>query len=183
MVEAAEEMKVLVGEMVAARKEKNRLQPDEEVDELLGPPATRQQLAELERLLGKALPPSYKAFMELHNGWDDFEGEFQILSVEDRQGAMVKARVVELGGFFVEQELENPFATWGFLVALGVTGGRLAFLDPRTVRADGEMDLVAFEYTQEEHRFGSFAEFLRHDLNLQREIIKDEREGQSDDGS
>jgi hypothetical protein len=183
MTEYEKTVKDLVEQLVAARKEKNRLRRDEEVDEKLGPPATPQQLAELERLLGKSLPPSYRAFMALHNGWDEFQGDFQLLSVEDRQSAMVKARSEEMGAFFPEQELENPFATWGFLVALGQTSGRLTFLDTRAVDADGEMEVAAFEYTEEEARFASFAEFLKDDLKLQLDIIEHEREGDSDTDS
>jgi hypothetical protein len=181
--EAKERMKVLVGEMVAARKETNRLRLDEEVEEKLGAPATPQQIAELERALGKPLPPSYKAFLQLHNGWDEFEGDFQMLSVEDRQSPMVKARSEEMGAFFPEQELENPFATWGFLIALGETSGRLAFLDPRTVGADGEMELVTFEYTQEEDRFPTFADFFVADLALQKRIVEKLRQGVENVGS
>ena len=65
-------------------------------------------------------------------------------------------------------------------MALGQTSGRLTFLDTRAADADGEMEVAAFEYTEEEARFASFTEFLRDDLKLQLDIVRHERQGDSD---
>ncbi len=73
----------VVSELLAARKELSRLSEEEEIGEKLGLPASAAQIAKVKKLLGKPLPPSYQAFLELHNGWDEFEGDAKILSAED----------------------------------------------------------------------------------------------------
>src|SRR5947209_6683194 len=49
----------------------------------LGPPATAEQLSELEKMLGIAPPPSYRNFMLLHDGWKNFFAELSLLSVRE----------------------------------------------------------------------------------------------------
>ncbi|AGC47879.1 hypothetical protein MYSTI_06606 [Myxococcus stipitatus DSM 14675] len=183
MTEARQRVRELVNNLIAAHKEKFRLRFDEELNENPTIPCSAEQVSQLSRALGQPLPPTYQAFMELRDGWDDFQGDFQFLSVEDRDDPMVKARIEEMSGYFDEQELDNPFKTWGFVVALGETSGRLAFLDKRVVSSNGELELATFEYTRQEDRFPSFAEFLADELRIDRELIKDERDGSASDGN
>ena len=157
----------------------NQLQFDEDEPIRLGAPAAPQELARLATLLGTALPPSYAAFMKQHNGWTDFEGDLAILSSADYDAHWVTARIAEWGGLFEENAGANPLATWAFPVLLGETSGRVVVLDRRSCSPDGELAVVAFDFTAEEGRYDSFGEFLRHELSVLRETISDLKDGDS----
>src|SRR5690349_4780553 len=48
-----------------------------------GPPAAPGQLATLERALGRELPPSYRAFLELHDGHRGLAGPGDLLATSE----------------------------------------------------------------------------------------------------
>lgn len=54
--------------------------PDEQK---LGAPAAEEKLAQLEAKLEKQLPPSYRQFLELYDGWRMAFGGVDLLSVEE----------------------------------------------------------------------------------------------------
>ena len=178
-----EELERLVRELQAAKKEFDRLSEDEEGEHKLGPPATPQQIAKLEAMVGKPLPASYRAFLELHNGWSDFDGGAKILSVEDQTAAWVKKRVKEMGDAYFEDEDEgnNPFEKGMIPVMLGKDEDNYLVLDTTKVRKNGEMDFVMYDYAEEEERFKDFTAFLKDDLETTKELIKAEKEGAGDD--
>lgn len=177
MTNARDRMKALVDELIATRRDRVRLREDEEAVEKLGKPCSPTEIGTLERRVGKPLPPTYRAFLEAHNGWEEFEGDFKILAVEDHDVPWVKGRIEELSGFFRTMTPEDPLTTWAFVIAIGETSGRLAVLDKRTKDDAGEMEVVTFEYTNQEYRFPTFADFLEHELEIERDIVKDLREG------
>ncbi len=174
------QLQALIGDLVASFRERDRLLFDEEYPHELGKPSSDKQLAKLELLLGKPLPPSYRAFLELHNGWSKFVGAAKLLSVEDQESAWVKKRIDDLDTLFYEEEGENPFAVGTIPVLLGEDEQSFLVLDPREVRENGEMDFVQFDLTEEERRFGDFTSFLQHKLKIMREIIHDQKFGSSD---
>src|ERR1700730_9134301 len=52
-------------------------------EQWLGPPASETQLARLEERLSRRLPPSYRSFLLLHNGWRMFSGTMDLLTIEE----------------------------------------------------------------------------------------------------
>ena len=54
---------------VEARSKFYAADEDIEDKQQLGPPASEEQIAKLEQKIGIALPPSYRAFLTIHNGW------------------------------------------------------------------------------------------------------------------
>jgi hypothetical protein len=175
------DLKELIIELVAAQRELDRLMFDEDEPPSLGKPATSQQIATLEGVLGKPLPPSYRAFLELHNGWEDFDGEAKLLAVEDHGSKWVKKRVRELGDLFAETEDDNPFELGAIPLMLGKDTQNYLVLDPRKVRGNGEMDFVTYDLTVQEDRFKDFTAFLADALKVLKGAIKSEKEGDSDD--
>jgi SMI1 / KNR4 family (SUKH-1) len=113
------DLQKLIHELAEAQREYDRLVSDEEDEHALGPPASPKQVAKLEDIVGKPLPPSYRAFLELHNGWDDFAGGAKLLSVEDHGRAWVKKRVKDLGDLFFENDSKNPFLNGAIPILLG----------------------------------------------------------------
>jgi SMI1 / KNR4 family (SUKH-1) len=175
------QLQQLIGDLAEAQRTRDRLVFDEEYPHELGTPSSPQQLATFERILGKPLPPSYRAFLELHNGWNKFSGGAKLLGSEDHGSAWVKKRLDDLDTLFYEEEGGNPFAEGAVPVMLGEDERNYLVLDPRTVRPDGEMDFVQFDLTREERRFKDFTSYLQYRLNLMREIIDDQLHGSPDE--
>jgi hypothetical protein len=166
----------LVRELQDAKREYDRLAFDEERSRTLGPPAGAVQLATLERRLGHALPPSYRAFLELHNGWDEFSGGSKLLAADDHGREWVSERIAYWDALF-EDDSVNPFKHGCLPVLFGEDENHFVVIDPRTVRSDGEMDFIDYDYTVEFARYPTFTHFLAHDLDVTRELIARQVDG------
>ncbi len=171
----------LVQKLVDAQSEYDRLTLDEEEPHELGPPALPGQIAKLESILGKPLPPSYRAFLELHNGWSDFSGGAKLLAIEDHERPWVKRRIRKLGDLLFGDDSKNPFVQGAIPILLGEEENSYLVLDPRSVRKSGEMKFVRYDYGQVERTFKDFTSFLRDELDLMLSLIEDERRGTVDD--
>jgi hypothetical protein len=167
----------LIEQIDTALRTYDRLAFDEEVEHRLGNPCTPKQIAKLEKLLGRPLPPSYKAFMELHNGWSDLAGDAKLLAVEDHGREWVQERLDDMEELFDEFGPVNPFAQGAIPVLLGEDSQSVLYVDPRTERADGEMDFVALDIVEEERRFNDFTAFLTHKLELLERLIAKQTKG------
>lgn len=105
------------------------------------PPATAPQIAAYEQYLRLALPASYRAFLELHNGYEWLAFPGHMLAIED---------VVPGGEYFDDiKEWKQGMAEAGLTGALdGIVVAYLdqpnnwAYLDPHRVHADGEFDVA-----------------------------------------
>ncbi|RWC35240.1 MAG: SMI1/KNR4 family protein [Mesorhizobium sp.] len=167
----------LVEQLAEALRIYDQLAFDEEYDHRLGGPCSPKQLAVLEKRLGKPLPPSYKAFLELHNGWADLSGDAKLLAVEDHTAEWVEEHLADLEEVFADLDQENPFEHGALAVLLGEDSNQVLYIDPHTARADGEMDFVALDITTEERRFPDFTSFLVHKLDLLRVMIDAQKKG------
>jgi hypothetical protein len=180
VTKSAVDIKKVINNLAGAQLEYDRLVFDEEQKHELGLPASPKQIAKIEGILGSALPPSYRSFLELHNGWGDFDGGAKLLSIEDQGRSWVKQRVRELGELLFEDDDKNPFLHGCMPILLGEDENNYLVLDPSTVRKNGEMDFIMYDYNQEEERFPDFTSFLQYSLRLTRELIKEEKSGRSD---
>jgi hypothetical protein len=171
----------LIHELIGAKREYFRLAFDREPRFELGEPCSPQQIAKLAGILGKPLPPSYRAFLELHNGWNGFDGVTKLLAVEDHGQAWVRNRVESLSSLLQEYADENPFREGAIPILLGENEPAFTVLDPRKVRKNGEMDFVTFDLMQEQDRFKDFISFLQDDLAVTQELIEDEKKGTTAD--
>ena len=175
---ALDQMQKLVDDLAVAIRELDSLLFDEEYPHKPGKPCTPEQITGLERLLGKSLPPSYLAFLKIHNGWRNFSGGTNLLAVEDQGSSWVEKRKDELDELFYEDDdNENPFNSGAIPILLGEDVSNYLVLDPDSVGQDGEMDFVAYDFTEKEERFTDFTSFLRYQLDLYLEMIEDERSG------
>jgi hypothetical protein len=178
---ARERLKGVVQQLIEKQKELAKLTEDEEASLQLGRPCSPRQLARVEQALGKPIPPSYRAFLELYDGWDDFEGDAKILGSDDVGAAWVKSRIAKKGALFIEFTKKNPLASFGFPIFLGPTSSRLAVLDTRKVDGEGEMPVITYDYTKKEDEYASFTAFLEGELETVDDLIKDAKEGVDDD--
>lgn len=175
-MEKIAKLKKLIDNLASALCERDRLIFDEEYPHALGKPCSLKQIESLESILGKPLPPSYRIFMELHNGWSKFIGDAKLLAVEDHGSDWVKERLLALATLFADFG-ENPFEEGAIPVLLGNTAKEFLIVDPRTVRENGEMDFVSFDICHEEDRFKDFTSFLQENLDILYQMIEDEKQG------
>jgi hypothetical protein len=173
------ELENLINAIREAQREYDRLVFDEVLSHELGPPADPRQIERLEEALGVALPRSYRAFLELHDGWSDFAGGAKLLSVQDHASEWVRQRIEDWGELV--DKAHDPFASGAVPVLLGTDESSFLVLDPSSRRADGEMDLVLYDYMQEERRFPNFPSYLEYRLAILRALIERETEGLPDD--
>jgi hypothetical protein len=116
---------------------------------------------------GVVLPPSYRAFLCVHNGWRRFAGDSHMLSAGDHGAQWVAAALAERRWLSEDQSLLTLVP-----VLLGTSPSSLAaFLDPGVVAPDGEMDVVLTDGNQLLTRYPGFLPFLdEHGRHLDRAI-------------
>ncbi len=153
------------------------LKYDEDHTQMLGVPCNEKQLAQVAKKVGCALPPSYVAFLRLHNGWTDFAaGGAMLLPAEEYDQDWFGKRMSDLRGhlreFFDEKTLDKAA-----IIMLGERDHEFAFFDKTTRRADGEMDLVNFSTLDGEiGRYPDFVTFLESKAKIVAEIVAEEKE-------
>jgi hypothetical protein len=169
----------IVEELYTTDQNYYRLRYDEDSPQSLGPPCSPDQIAKLEQVFGGALPPSYRAFMELHNGWANFSGAARILTVEDYGSKWVNARLQEFNGLFEEfvPNSPSPIDRHCIPIYLGETEQDFSLIDPSTRRSDGEMQVISFDLTEEVGRDDTFASFLFHRLAIAKRLLERETSG------
>jgi hypothetical protein len=176
-----EQVAEVVAQMATACVEYIKLAYDDAHDLKLGKPATAAQIAKVEQLLGKPLPPSYRAFLELHNGWAQYDFKASLLSAEELESDWVKEVLTEKGKLFLEFTDKNPLASGRFVVFAGQDSSRLGAFDLKKVGADGELGFVTYEHTKQEARFPSFLAFMKSELKSMQRLLQSEKDGSDDD--
>jgi len=165
------EIRKLIDEIVRLQGEYWQREYEGPAPTELGAPATAEQLATLEEMLGRTLPPSYRAFLELHNGWAGFDGDGKILAVEDQGTDWVKEVIGNMDMVFAEDHRKSPFQRGALPLMLGESIRNYAVLDLGNPRASGELDIVTYDLQEEERRFEDFVAFLEHDLGVLRAMV------------
>ena len=150
----------------------------------LGPPARGEDIAAAERKNAFVFPPSYRAFLALHNGWLHFWPDWSLLGVSGNLTGAMRRDVrdsLRLAKDAVETDAEmddkDPAAAWAELerqerrspkvihplrhpvVGTSFNGGLLLF--DRNRAHGGEPEVVAVRNGQLEGRWGSFLQLLR----------------------
>ena len=169
---SANKMKDLVDEVAASANAYSRLRFDRARPPKLGKPCKPAELAKAEKIIGKPLPPSYKAFFELYNGWADFDGDGKILAVEDHRSKWVKERIDTIEMLFGEIDKQSPFEKGAIPVMLGESIENFVVLDPGKLRPNGEMSLISYDSTDKEDTFKDFYAFLQDNLKTNQLLLK-----------
>lgn len=124
------------------------------------PPATERQIAKYEQYLGLRLPPSYRAFLELHNGYEWLAFPGHMLAIEE---------VMPEGDYYDDiKEWKTVMAEAGLGDALdGVVVAYLdqpnnwAYLDPNRPGVNGEFDLALHVAGADPLFYPAMDEFIR----------------------
>ena len=137
------------------------------------PPADEDAILRAERRIGRALPPSHRAFLARFDGWNDFFDGATLLGTKD----LGKSSYADLAQAAFEAA-ETPVPRGGppssrvrgypeGLIPFGIdpAGSTLFAFDPSSLDSDGEMGVVAWI-----HELGirreSFTDFLAGVLEL-----------------
>jgi hypothetical protein len=145
-------------------------------EQQLGPPASLAQLTEIEARIGKSLPPSYRTFLCLYDGWRMATASMELLSVAEMLGGPRQASIRK----WQQRALEagDSVAGRSLVIAVSVVTPTKLLLDPETVDAEGEWECVS-HHKDEEISYPSFLAWLEESVEEFREILKDEIEDSS----
>jgi hypothetical protein len=157
-------------------------QLNEEWDELRGkkttrrpqPPANKAQIAKLQESLSISLPADYLEMLSLHNGWNKFEGDYSLLSIEQMiEDGPMKRRVQRL--MQMQEENQKTAGQHGIIVLAGPYGWYCVYFDRSTHKPDGSMKAVQWEPAGEIRRHPSFTAFLQAHKNALQQVVEKER--------
>jgi hypothetical protein len=140
----------------------------------LGPPASDDQLAELEALLEKPLPPSYRTFLKLYDGWRMAAGDIDLLSV----GEMLRGpRAEKIRKWQADAaKAGNHVAAEGLVIGFGEATSIKLLLNPNITDDDGEWQMVGDDNGPEWVK-PSFLDWLEGTVEEFRELAQEEIEG------
>ena len=152
------------------------------------PGAGESEILELERRLGIALPPSYRSFLSLSNGWRPFssfiERLLSVKEVEPFRSADPEALAM-IQQYYQESELPDnlylEYENSRHMVALrhryyadcllvgkgwGVESD-MVLLNPHIVHSDGEWEAIFFaNWVPGNQRYRSFRGFVEQSVNI-----------------
>lgn len=134
-------------------------------------PATPEQLEALKKYWGFALPPSYRLFLSLYNGVENFAYSTPLLSIEQIMQS-------DEDDWDVVDELDPDLVK--FVFAGGAYSDLFFCFDFRTAKSDGEYEVVIFTIDGNQERHASFMDFLQTYLDTLRAGIvleKADRDG------
>ena len=140
-------------------------------------PASVEDIARLEKLIGRRIPPSYRSFLLIQDGFSELDGETNVLCIDDMI-SLIGEGAAELLGKVTNASSE------GFInrcIVFGMSDqSTSAFLfDPEQQNDEGEWTVI--EYDEEEgidsvHE--SFLLFLMESALEAREAEQETHEGQ-----
>ncbi len=140
--------------------------PDEQA---LGAPANSKLIASLEAKLGCSLPPSYKAFLGLHNGWRMVDAETDLLSIDEMLGG---PRAVKVKTWQQQAEKwDDKVAAKGVVIGHSNISQSRIILDPTATNSEGEWRLIE-RYKDEEEVYESFLVWLERSAADYKAIVE-----------
>jgi hypothetical protein len=109
----------------------------------LGPPASESAIQAYEKKLGFSLPPSYRTFLSLHDGWEGFEGDIRLLSIREMTRGEYAEWIKE-----VKQDAWEDGETLlieGLIIGIDLDSTSCYVLDRAKVNEQGEMPVVNWD--------------------------------------
>jgi hypothetical protein len=128
------------------------------------PPASPKAIAAVEKYLGLSLPPSYRAFLELHNGYDCLAYPGHMLPVEAHMpGSEWHDTIVDWKKMTATSGGAEVLD--GIFIAYLDSPNNWAFLDPNKPRPGGELTVVKW-LNADTAEYADVVEFLENRLSL-----------------
>jgi hypothetical protein len=138
----------------------------------LGQPASEGLVLALEAKLGHSLPPSYRTFLKLYNGWRMVDAETDLLSIEEMLTGPRAEKIKEW-----QQQAKkwgNELAASGLVIGHSNISQSRIILDPDNIdiNSAGEWELIE-SYKDEEERYESFIVWLEKSVEDYRKIAEE----------
>lgn len=144
-----------------------RLAPYRDIGLVPNPGASASAIAAVEERIAHPLPPSYREFLALHDGWPRFFEGATLLGTanlgkrmyEDMARAVFEAAETPVPHLAPPSRIERaPIVPFG----IDLQGTTLFAFNPNVIRADGECEVVAWvnEVGVRSESFAGFLEFV-----------------------
>jgi hypothetical protein len=161
----------LIAELVSKLWRVSRVEPYDEIEPRPNPPASSREIDAYERRIGLKLPASYRAFLELHNGYDwlAFFGPFLSIG-EVSPGGSYFDDIVNWKKSSVRYGLGEVLD--GIVIAHLGQPNNWVFLDPNKRSQDDEMTVVNWDPSTP-REYPNVVEFLRQRINLCDHVLAD----------
>lgn len=144
-----------------------------DIEQKLNPPAQEAEISAFENWIGISLPPSYRMFLSLHNGWQCFEGGTHLISLDQQRRGEYAEWIKKLKSSAWE-EGSAVLITGIFIgVQLNEVGGYI--LDISKTDDRSEMEIINQEY-DEVDRYSDFVDFLQKTAEDLEGLINEEKE-------
>jgi cell wall assembly regulator SMI1 len=143
----------------------------------LGPPASDRQIAQLEAYLAIQLPPSYRIFLSLHDGWRGFEANLSLLSIEEQ----MKGETADyIRSWKADQWAEGEtLLIEGVVIGIELYTSKAWVLDTSHTDERGEMDVVNW-HDFETQRDPDFLAMLNTKASYMEELVAEEQKKRSE---
>lgn len=158
------EIKTIVEKLRNAMQELHLRDFDEDCPQELRQGASDADLLKISTLLGGPVPPTYAAFLRLHNGWLKYSGAAQLLPAGEQNATWVRERVSSMKMILEDNEdgevLENAV-----FIMLGPNEANFVVMKTDERSEDGELKVIHWDLEEGEFgTFDSFQEFLEDEL-------------------
>ncbi|MDG4888088.1 hypothetical protein CK222_16095 [Mesorhizobium sp. WSM3866] len=168
----------LVAALLEAKRELDRLTLDEDMTDPPAEPATENDIARFEKKCGFPIEPSYRAFLLMHDGWTDFDGDAAILGTRGSREDWFEETLEMVWEVFEDFGDENP-AEDAVAVVLGEDTNNYLFMWPPA--SGGQATFKEYEDGKLTREYRDFDEYLTEFLKSLRHSIDVEREGADTD--
>ncbi|RUV71948.1 MAG: SMI1/KNR4 family protein [Mesorhizobium sp.] len=168
----------LVSEIASAKAELERLMFDEESVPPPARPATERKIEIFEKKCGFPLPAAFRAFLLLHDGWPDFDGDAAIFGTGGRNQEWIEETLDDLWENFEDFGKENPIEEGAIPIVLGEDANTSLFMWPPDKEKGGEATFREYRLAELTHSYADFDEYLVHFLKSLRGAIDLERNGE-----
>jgi cell wall assembly regulator SMI1 len=143
-----------------------------EDEQQFGDPATEDQLSELEARLHRPLPPSYRMFLSLHNGWRMASGAIDLLTVREMLSGPREASIHKWQS--QARAVGDSLAADSLVIGYSEISSTKFLLDPTRIDAEGEWTVVGYD-KMEEWTCPSFLTWLEESAREFQELFEEER--------
>jgi hypothetical protein len=142
-----------------------------------GPPATEEDIAMLERRIGRRLPPTYRAFLELHDGFANLAFPGNILRLSDRRPKATVTREHDHDGVVDHRRLVTQYddgeaPVEAVIIADYSEPNHWAYLDPGAPSGDDEWSIVFYDPSDDDRMYPDLVAFLESCLDQVRGFHK-----------
>jgi hypothetical protein len=176
MNQSSDLIRRLVADLIDAQKTYTSLAFDKEECGTARPAATPDQIAELERKFGRALPSSVKSFLHVHNGFERFHADGILFGTEDHDKPWVAKRISEFNRNWQDVD-PNPFYHGAAPLMMGPDIQHFVVIAQDRVNQNGEPLLVEYDLNAEVRTFPDIYAFFENELATLKGMIDRQRYG------